>query len=215
MSPVEREKTTHRPASDEAMDRHAPLQAGLLILICWVWIAVAAGGAGLAARPALGLALLAVPVGFGVTYGVRWVAARSAHLMIGGLSSAGNIKYQAQFSIQESLVARGRFDEAAESFKAHLAEHPDDIPARYRLATLHLRERHDPAAAEEEFLALRRRPLDPGTALLVSNHLIDIYQATAQRGRLMAELTRMMKERPGTTMAEGAAKLLDELRRGE
>ena len=209
----EQDRAGHRPASDEAMDRHAPLQAGLLVIICWVWIAVAAGGAGLGAAPAVGLALLAIPVAFGLTYAVRAISAAAARTMITGLSAAGDIKYQHSFSIQESLIARGRLDEAVESFRAHLREFPDDVPARYRLATLHLRERNDPAAAEEELLALRRRPLDRATELLVSNHLIDLYRSTGLRGRLMAELTRMMNDHRGTPMGDGAAKLLEEVRR--
>ena len=154
-----------------------------------------------------------VPVAFGLTLLTRGLSAGFATQFISRLHSAGAVARQHEFSIQESMVARGRFDEAVASFRAHLAEHPDDIPARYRLATLHLRERKDPAAAEEEFLALRRRPLDPTAELLVSNHLIDLYRATGQRGRLMAELTRMVKDHAGTPMGEGAARLLEEVRR--
>lgn len=155
-----------------------------------------------------------IPVAFLLTFLTRTLSAGFATQVISRLHSARTVAHQHEFSIQESMVARGRFDDAVESFRAHLAEHPDDVPARYRLATLHLRERKDPAAAEEEFLALRRRPLDRSTAQLVSNHLIDLYRTTDQRGRLMAELTRMMKEQAGTPLADGAAKLLQELKRG-
>lgn len=166
----------------------------------------------LAAFSPLG-ALIGVPLAFVLTVLTRWGAATFANRSVGTLLAANGIERQQEFSIQESLIARGRFDEAVASFRAHLAAAPDDVPARYRLATLHLRERQDPQAAAEELLALRRRALDPGTSLLVTNHLIDIYRATDQRGRLMAELARLMKERPGTPMAAGAAKLLEELRR--
>ena len=156
---------------------------------------------------------IGIPLAFLLTFVTRVVSAGFATQMISRLHSAGTVAHQHEFSIQESLIARGRFDEAVESFRAHLREFPDDVPARYRLATLHLRERNDPAAAEEELLALRRRPLDPATGLLISNHLIDLYRATGQRGRLMAELTRMSKEHAGSATAEGAAKLLEELKR--
>ena len=195
------------------MDRNIGVQVFFLSVVCWLFAGVLMGS-GLYGTSAGILTVLAIPfVCYAFTRTLRHFQSRVAQTVIGGLASAGNIKYQQQFSIQESMVARGRFDDAAESFRAHLAEHPDDIPARYRLATLHLRERKDPAAAEEEFLALRRRPLDRSTALLVSNHLIDLYRATGQRGRLMAELTRMMKEQAGTPMGAGAAKLLEEVRR--
>lgn len=208
-----RDAAGHRPASDEAMNRTIPVQAGFLTLVCWVWIGALVFRDRLTGPEAILVALATVPFNYLLTRLVRGASAVFAEKLVHGLSSAGNIKYQQGYSIQESLIARGRFDEAVESFRAHLREFPDDVPARYRLATLHLRERNDPAAAEEELLALRRRPLDRATGLLVSNHLIDLYRATGQKGRLMAELTRMFKEHPGTAMAEGAAKLLEELKR--
>jgi hypothetical protein len=150
---------------------------------------------------------------FGLTLTTRLLSAKFASTSIGAIFSAGNIKRQHEFSRQESMIARGKFDEAAESFGVHLMEFPDDIHGRYRLATLHLRERNDPAAAETELLNIRRRPHNKSMAMLLANHFVDLYRATAQKGKLMAELTKMMKEWPGTPMAEGAAKLLEETRR--
>src|SRR5690349_4373349 len=156
---------------------------------------------------------VALPVAFGLTFLTRVGGAYFAKNTIGAVQAAGNIKRQHEFSKQESMIARGRFDEAAESFEVHLLEFPDDLPARYRLATLHLRERNDPAAAEAEFLNIRRRPHDRSMAMLLANHFVDLYRATGQKGKLLAELTKMMKEWPGTPMADGAAKLLEETRR--
>lgn len=156
---------------------------------------------------------MGLPMAFGLTWITRVGAAYFAKHTIGAVHAAGNIKRQQEFSRQESLIARGRFDEAAESFRLHLLEFPDDIPARYRLATLHLRERNDPAAAEAEFLDIRRRKHDRSMAMLLANHFVDLYRATGQKGKLMAELTRMMKEWPGTPMADGAARLLEATKR--
>lgn len=156
---------------------------------------------------------MGLPMAFGLTLLTRAGAAYFAKHTIGMVAAAGNIKRQHEFSRQESLIARGRFDEAAESFRLHLMEFPDDIPARYRLATLHLRERNDPAAAESELLKIRQRPHDRSMAMLLANHFVDLYRATGQKGKLMAELTKMMKDWPGTPMAQGAAKLLEETRR--
>lgn len=175
----------------------------------WVQVGLLAVIALLSPLPA-GLGL---PMAFGLTLATRVLSAKFASGTIGAVLASGDIKRQHEFSRQESLIARGRFDEAVESFNLHLLEFPDDIPARYRLATLHLRERNDPAAAEAELLNLRRRPHDRSTAKLLANHFVDLYTATGQRGKLMAELTRMMKEWPGTPMAQGAAKLLEETRR--
>jgi hypothetical protein len=52
-----------------------------------------------------------------------------------------------------------------------------------------------------------------GTGMYLADHLIDLYRATGQAGKLMAELKRMMRDWPGTPMAGGAAKLLTEVSR--
>jgi len=154
---------------------------------------------------------IGIPMAFGLTLLTRGLSAKFASNTIGAVLATGNIKRQQEYSRQESLIIRGRYDEAAESFQLHLLEFPDDIPARLRLATLHMRERNDPAAAEEQLLAIRRRPHDRSTAMLVTNHFVDIYRATGQKGKLMVELKRMIAEWPGTPMAAGAGKLLTEI----
>jgi|SRR6478609_518257 len=205
--------TDHRPAADEALDRTTILQAFYLSIVCYIFAGFLMGTA-LVGVPAGIIVLVGIPfLCYGLSKAIRKGTGVLAEKGIGALFAAGNIKYQQGYSIQESLIARGRFDEAAESFRLHLLEFPDDIPARYRLATLHLRERKDPAAAEAELLNIRRRPHNRSMAMLLANHFVDLYRATAQRGKLMVELTKMMKEWPGTPMAEGAARLLEETRR--
>ena len=206
--------TDHRPASDEALNRTIMVQAAFLTLVCWIFIGALLFRGRLSLLQGFLVGLTAMPACWLLTLAVRGVSARVAEKAVGGILAAGNIKYQQGYSRQESLIARGRFDEAAESFRVHLLEFPDDTPARMRLATLHLRERNDPAAAEGEFLAIRRRPHDRGTAMYLANHFVDLYRATGQTGKLMVELTRMMKDWPETPMAEGAGKLLGELKRG-
>jgi TolA-binding protein len=200
-------------SAEEAMDRTKVVQAAFLTLVCWIFIATLVYRDRLTGVQTVFAILLAFPFCWYLTKATRAASALFATKLIGGLASAGNIKYQQGYSIQESLIARGRFDEAAESFRVHLMEFPDDTPARYRLATLHLRERKDPAAAEQEFLNIRRRPHDRSTAKLLANHFVDIYEATGQTGKLMAELNRMLKEWPGTELAAGAVKLLEQVRR--
>ena len=205
--------TAHRPAADEAMNRTEGVQAGVVTVICWIWEFVSMGGT-LFDTPKGIFIFLATPLGcWAITKGVRGAAALFAHKFIGGILSAGNLKYQQGYSRQEALIARGQFDEAAESFRLHLMEFPDDIPGRYRLATLHLRERNDPGAAEAELQNIRRRKHDRSMAKLLANHFIDLYRATGQTGKLMAELQKTVREWPGTPLAEGAARLLEETRR--
>ena len=205
--------TEHRPAADEAINRTMVVQAGYLSVVCWIFVALLVYRDHLTRWQGLFVALGAMPFCWYLTRVVRGASAIFAERFIGGILAAGNIKYQQTYSIQESLIARGRFDEAAESFRVHLLEFPDDLVARMRLATLHLRERQDPAAAENELLAIRRRPHDRGTAMYLANHLVDLYRASSQTGKLMAELNRMIRDWPGTPMAEGAGKLLTELKR--
>lgn len=203
----------HRPAADEAFNRTEKVQALFLVLVCWIWVGALVFRGRLPGIWAILAFAIVIPPCFLLTRLVRASSALFAEKLIGGLSGAGGVTYQQGYSKQESLIARGRFDEAVESFRVHLMEFPDDIPGRYRLATLHLRERNDPAAAEAELQNIRRRPHDRSTAMLLANHFVDIYRATGQRGKLMAELARMMKEWPGTPLATGAAKLLEETRR--
>jgi hypothetical protein len=205
--------TYHRPAADEALNRTTIVQAFYLSVVCYIFAGFLMG-TGLVGVPAGIIVLVGIPfLCYGLSRLTRAGTGFLAEKGIGGLLAAGNIKYQQGYSIQESLIARGRFDEAAESFDLHLFEFPDDIPARLRLATLHLRERNDPASAENELLAIRRRPHDRGTGMYLANHLVDLYRATGQNGKLMAELKRMMRDWPGTPMADGAGKLLMELKR--
>lgn len=205
--------TDHRPAADEALERTVIIQTGFLVLVCWVYLTALLYRDRLTGMQGIIVAIGVIPFCYLLTRAVRGASALFAETAIGGLFSAGNIKRQHEFSKQETLIIRGQLDEAVESFRLHLMEFPDDIAGRYRLATLHLRERNDPAAAEGEFQNIRRRPHDRSMAMLLANHFVDIYRASGQTGKLMAELNKMMKEWPGTPMAEGAAKLLEETRR--
>jgi len=205
--------TEHRPAADEALHRTEKVQALFLVLVCWIWTGALIFRGRLSFVGAILVLAGAFPLAFGLTRLIRGGSALFAEKLIGGLSGAGGVTYQQGYSIQESLIARGRLDEAVESFRVHLMEFPDDIPGRYRLATLHLRERNDPGAGEAELLNIRRRAHDRSTAMLITNHLIDIYRAGGQTGKLMGELQRAVRDWPGTPLAEGAAKLLAETRR--
>jgi hypothetical protein len=203
--------SVHRAAAAEAFNRTEKVQVGFLTLVCWVWIVALLFRGRLTSFEGVLAAAACIPFNWVLTRLVRATSAFFAEKVIGGILASGDIKHQHEFSRQESMIIRGKFDEAVESFRLHLMEFPDDIPARYRLATLHLRERKDPAAAEAELQNIRRRPHDRSVAMLLANHFVDIYRATGQQGKLMAELKRMMREWPGTPMAEGAGKLLTEV----
>src|SRR5262245_18471185 len=71
-----------------------------------------------------------IPLAYGLTFLTRGLGGKIATGMIGGLFSTGDIPHQHEFSRQDSLIARGKFDEAVESFELHLMEFPEDIPGR-------------------------------------------------------------------------------------
>lgn len=145
---------------------------------------------------------------------VSMVADGLAHM----LTASGGLDRQREYSEQETLVVRGAYREAADSYRSHLVAFPDDHEARLRLADLTRRHLVDPAAAEALYLEVRRGAPTRAQAMAVANGLIDLHQATGDRERLVAELGRL--ERAFVNTAAGAAagrrrrELLDEGRGG-
>ena len=84
----------------------------------------------------LGVLLGGIVVGVGlgaiVLIGSQLVARGVVHV----ITAAGNLEPNRSYSYQDALVARGQHAEAAEAYRAHLAEHPEDHDARIALAEL-------------------------------------------------------------------------------
>lgn len=151
------------------------------------------------------IALIAFLLLRGVDMGARgWV---------GMVSGAGNIAPAPSFSAQESLIIRGQFEAAEESFAAHLAAHPADHAARLALAELYRRHLSNPAAAERLYLEIRQGNPTGRQESAAHNQLIDLYRATDQRGKLMTELARYAERYAGTRGGTEARRALDELKR--
>lgn len=128
------------------------------------------------------------------------------------LYGAGNLPPERQHSSQESLVARGFYPEAADAFRAHLLEYPDDHAARIKLAALMHQHLHDPAAAERLYLEVRSGQPTPKQEIMATNMLIELYRSTGQRGRLMTELARFAAKYQGTRAGEDAGRALRDLK---
>jgi len=128
------------------------------------------------------------------------------------ITGAGNLKPVPSYSLQESLIARGRFKEAEESFLAHLAGEPRDHTARLALAALYRDHLRDPARAESLFLEVRRSEPTPAQEFAIANALIDLYRTTGQTGREMAELARFAHRYRGSEAGTRAAEALRRLK---
>jgi hypothetical protein len=134
----------------------------------------------------LGGVALGVVTGSLIALGSGWAAAG----MVNTLTAGGDLTPRRSFSYEESLIASGRLNEAREALLAHLARQPRDLEAALALASLHRDQLRDPDGAVRVLLDLRRKPLPSAIEFSVTNQLIDLYRATGDRGRELAELAR-------------------------
>lgn len=152
----------------------------------------------------LGIVAISGTLGAGAGFTVAGLSNLFAGGLIQSLFSAGNIAPSPSFSYQESLVARGRHAEAADAYRAHLADHPADHDARLALAALLAGPAGDPAEAERLLLQVRANQPLPRQELTASQALIDLYAATGQQGRHLVELARFADRHRGTAAGEAA-----------
>lgn len=141
-----------------------------------------------------------------------WAVNRAARSWVDTVSGAGNITPAVSFSFQESLIIRGRYAEAAESFRSHLAANRADNDARLALAKLCADHLNDAAAAERLYLEVRRNLPTPRQESMASNQLIDLYRATGDTGRLKIELAKYAERYAGTRAGAEAKRMLTELK---
>ncbi|MGQ0813355.1 MAG: tetratricopeptide repeat protein [Gemmatimonadota bacterium] len=106
-------------------------------------------------------------------------------LLANFLGSAGASVYMAggastpavrEYSLADSLVARGRFDEAAEAYELLAEDHPDDPEPRVRLARL-LRDRMGRPEDAATWLrkALDVKNIDAATELALLREISELY----------------------------------------
>lgn len=154
--------------------------------------------------------------GFGLAMLLReliwWATGRTSELLTGTLLSGRGISGGPGYSFEESLVIRGKYAEAAESYRSHIARLPEDIPVRFRLADLLLLHLGDTVEAERLYREIRRLAPTPDQEFRATNALIDLYRETGNRGGLMAELARFSAANAGSTAAEAARRELAALK---
>ena len=162
------------------------------------------------------LLLLFPMLGFAAAFLLReifWsVFDRSSRAIGHMVHSAGNIPYAPTYSAEESVVARGDYAGAAAAYRAHVDADPSAVTPVLKLAELTRRHLQDDAEAERLYLEVRRRANDPGA---VANQLIDLYRATGNRGRLMAELARFSAKHADTPAGAAARKELQVLKEND
>jgi hypothetical protein len=118
-----------------------------------------------------------------------------------------------QYPRQETLIARGQYEEAAGYYRDHLVIEPDDNEARLRLAVLLETHLGDDPGAEALYKEVRARAPVPREEVAAANGLIDLYRRTGQRGRLIGELARFAERYSRSAAGAVARRELAELKR--
>jgi hypothetical protein len=158
------------------------------------------------------LLLLDLPIMFALSTLLWLVMEGTAHGFAHTVLGAGNLTPDPAHSGCESLVARGFYPEAAECFRAMIAEHPKDDLARIKLAQVYRDHLGNPGSAEALLLEVRGHATDPRQAVMAANLLIELYRATGRKDRLMVELARFADRYRGSRAATEAARTLREMK---
>jgi tetratricopeptide (TPR) repeat protein len=142
------------------------------------------------------------------------VAARSAGRAAQAIYNPGGTAVRREYSQADSLVARGKYEDAAAAYEVACLEYPEDPEPYFRLARL-LRDhmaRYDEAASWFE-RARAESKLKGLQGLVITQELIElyIYKLRTPR-RAIPELTLLCERYPGTPAADVAQRELAEMR---
>jgi hypothetical protein len=128
--------------------------------------------------------------------------------------SGGSTPYKEQYSYAQSLVVRGRFQDAAAAYELHAIENPAEPEPYLHLARLY----RDKLQQYDDALTWFRRArtdasLGPGQELYVIQEIIDLYIHNLRTPRkAIPELTLVCQRFPSTPAARAAEKQLAEMR---
>jgi tetratricopeptide (TPR) repeat protein len=147
-----------------------------------------------------------------IIFGVYWLIDKFSR---GGASillpSGKSTPFEPQYSEQDALIVRGNFAEAADSYRAIIADDPRDVVARLRLGRVLEEHCGDYEGAEASYRSIRTLAPDDTQQWLASNALVDLFQRTGQRDKLKAEYGRMSRQYAGTTAGANARRRYEEL----
>lgn len=199
------------PGRGDLLDRAAWVHIILLTVICWIWTSAGAVLPGL--DPTVQF-FAAVPFSVVVALGLRWAEHHAARLLVGPLNHPRGDPLPPSYSVEEGWIVRGDFDRAADLLLTRMLAHPDELETWFRLAEVHWRHRRDWGAAEEVYRELGERELSPGARRRLDTVLVDLFEASGDRSKLRAALTRVADRYRGTPPAAGAVRRLQELGEG-
>lgn len=204
---------------------HAADRIQFQLIAVWLVVALTAIAAAVAlllysrnaiSAPGMVGVVLLGPLAAAVCAGLIWVATGAGSRgFVKTVTGAGNIKRAPSYSLQESLIARGKYAEAEEAFQTHIAADPLDLDARLACAALIRDHLEDPHRAERLLLEVRSLGPTPAQEFGIANALIDLYRATGQRGREMAELARFAARNRDTAGGRKAKEALQRMKQEE
>ena len=140
----------------------------------------------------------------------------TGHVVQVVLEGGSSTPYTEQYSYQQSLVMRGRLDEALASYEAIIAEPGSAVDVRIRAAELYSREakRHDRAA---ELLrdAIRHPKCTAAEEVYSARRLADLLSGPlGQPGRALVELRRIADRYQGTNVGDHAREAIRLIKSG-
>jgi hypothetical protein len=141
-----------------------------------------------------------------------WLIDRSAVGFTTMVYAGGGHPLAPPHSNIEALEIRGLYSQAAEQWRQHLLQHPNDNSARFKLATLCRKHLDREDEAEGVLLEVRRSNPTDADERQASNLLIDLFHATGQRDREIVELARFADRWKHTKAGTDAALRLRELK---
>jgi hypothetical protein len=182
--------------SSEEPLRLVRITAGALLLFGTV-VAILLALSGIAPRALQLIGIFWAIYGFvaGITSGVL-------EPVIDGVARAladwGLIRVGGGWSAIETLVARGRLEEAAEAYRSRAGDPRERVTATLRRAALLAGPMRQPETAVVELEGLKEHELAPPEDLRVGLALVDLYDRRLDdAGRAMAELRRLIDRHPG------------------
>jgi hypothetical protein len=197
-------------------DRHGAAAADLLRAAGYGVMVFTTASTALSLELGFHLWIVGVALGAGILAGTlpllfaRAVGGTWKRVMMDGSSTP----YREQFSYQQSLVMRGRLDEALESFEAVILEQPHAADVRIKAAELYASEKHDYRRALELFRDAQKLPtVTPGEDVYVTNRIVDLLTGPLDTpGRALVELRRLIERLPGSAAADNARTALATLK---
>lgn len=119
-----------------------------------------------------------------------------------------------EYSLAESLVARGRYEDAVTAFELAVAEHPDDPVPYLRIARVSRDHLDAPERAARWFKRGRdESEMSDGQRRIVTRELIELYRRVGEPTRAAPELARLAELFPDTREGRWAREELAEVKK--